>query len=301
MQRVPFAGVARVLRIAGVAGLLLAPLPAQAQRERLTVRAEALGGTSITRPTGTITGDQYTQRMVQVTLAHRLLRDQGNTILLLGGLWRGVEAGLPRTRASLRADEAPDAPTALQVATADVMVLKTFDERHTLISVVRPGLYGDAFRVEGAAFLDRIVSPRTTVGAGLSYGSAYGKVLPIPVVHIVSRPSRRVLVDALLPARGDVWWMPSKGLDLGVNASLIGAQYGLTASQQVGGADALRLANATLGSQVRWAPRGSKWQLLADGGLTVLRRLEYARGGDLVADLAPGNVPYLRLGAQRLF
>ncbi len=64
---------------------------------------------------------------------------------------------------------------------------------------------------------------------------------------------------------------------------------------------ALRLANATLGSQVRWAPRGGKWQLLVDGGMTVVRRLEYARGGDLVADLAPGNVPYLRLGAQRLF
>ena len=149
---------------------------------------------------------------------------------LLGGLWRGVEAGLPRTRASLRVDEAPDAQTALQVATADVMVLKTFDERHTLISVLRPGLYGDAFRVEGAAFVDRIVSSRTTIGAGLSYGSAYGKVLPIPVVHLVSRPSRRVLVDALLPVRGDVWWMPRKGFDLGVTASLIGAQYGLTAS-----------------------------------------------------------------------
>ena len=44
-----------------------------------------------------------------------------------------------------------------------------------------------------------------------------------------------------------------------------------------------------------------EWQITADAGMTVLRRLEYARNGRQVSDLAPGNVPYARLGLQRLF
>lgn len=275
--------------------------PLSAQRERITVRVEALGATTVARPAGTVARADHEQQAAQVTLAQRLIRQQGNTIVLLGGQWRGVRAALPVSPVQGQSGGATPDFTTLHVAAADLMLLRTFDDRHTLVSVLRPGLYGDAVRAEGAAFVDRIVSPRTTIGAGLSYASAFGRVLPIPVVHVVSRPSRRLLVDALLPARGDLWWMPRKGLDVGLNASLQGAQYGLSATQQVAGADALWLANATVGPQLRWAPGGGKWQLTGDAGMTVLRRLEYARDGRSVADLAPGNVPYVRLGAQRLF
>lgn len=295
MLRLPSHGYA-LLAVAALCGTAL-PASLEAQRERVVVRAESFGATDIVTPAGTAARDPYTQQAMQVTLAHRVVRDQGNTIVLLGGQWRGVQAALPRTR---RAGTTPDITT-LHVATAELMMLRTIGERHTLVGVLRPGLYGNDVRAEGAAFVDRIVSPRTTLGVGLSYASSFGKLLPIPVVHVVSRPSKRVLVDALLPARGDVWWMPRKGLDLGLNASLAGANYGLASEQQVAGADALWLANATLGPQVRWAPRGGKWQLSADAGYTVLRRLEYARGSRSVADLAPGNVPYARLGLQRLF
>lgn len=273
----------------------LAPARVAAQRERLTVRAEAFGATDIATPAGP--GDRaFRQQGAQATLAHRVLRDQGSTVLLLGAHWRGVRATLPRV-----AGAADDTPTDLHVATAELMLLRTVGDRHTVVGVARPGLYGDALRVEGALFVDRIVSPRTTLGVGMSYASSFGKLLPIPVVHVVARPRRRVLVDALLPARGDVWWMPRKGLDVGVNLSLAGANYALTPAQRVANADALWLANATAGPQVKWTPRGGKWQLSADAGMTVLRRLEYARGGRSVADLAPGNVPYARLGVQRLF
>jgi len=297
MLRLPSRGHA--LLAVAVAALCGTALPAslEAQRERVVVRAESFGATDIVTPSGTSAREPYTQQAMQVTLAHRLVRDQGNTIVLLGGQWRGVQAALPRTR---RTGTTPDVTT-LHVAAAELMMLRTIGERHTLVGVLRPGLYGNDVRAEGAAFVDRIVSPRTTLGVGLSYASSFGKLLPIPVVHVVSRPSKRVLVDALLPARGDVWWMPRKGLDLGVNASLAGANYGLAAEQQVAGADALWLANATVGPQVRWAPRGGKWQLSADAGYTVLRRLEYARGSRSITDLAPGNVPYARLGLQRLF
>ncbi|WP_043579298.1 hypothetical protein [Gemmatimonas phototrophica] len=292
------------LGVACLAGLLAAsvlPTTLAAQRERVTVRMESFGGTPVTVPAGTTAREEFTQQALQITLSQRLVRQQGNTIVLVGGQWRAVRAALPRAPLTNRPGAVGDAFTSLQVATAELMLLRSVGDRHTLVSLLRPGLYGDAFRVEGAAFVDRIVSPRTTIGAGLSYASSFGRLLPIPVVHVLSRPSRRLLVDALLPARGDLWWMPRKGLDVGLNASLVGAQYGLSETQRIAGSDALWLANATVGPQLRWAPRGGKWQLTGDAGMTVLRRLEYVRDGRRVADLAPGNVPYVRLGAQRLF
>jgi hypothetical protein len=195
----------------------------------------------------------------------------------------------------------------VHAVTADLWMLRTLNEKHTLVAVARPGVYGDLdaigdqWRLEGALFVDRIVSPRTTLGLGMSYASNFGRVLAVPVLHVVARPQRRVLIDALLPSRADLWWMPRKGLDLGVGASLTGAQYGLAnAVTQPQNATALQLANATIGPQLRWSPRG-KLQLTADAGTTVLRRLEYTRGSRTVADLTPGNVLFGRLGAQWLF
>jgi hypothetical protein len=290
--------VGRLLAAAvSASAIAAAPATAHAQRERVIVRAEALGGTSITRPDGSVVGDRFMQQSAQLQLAHRVVREQGRSVLLVGGMWRGVQAALPQPGTAANRD----ALTTLHVAVADLMLLRTAGERHTLVGVLRPGLYGETVRAEGAVFVDRMVSSRTTIGAGMSYASSFGKLLPIPVVHVLSRVSRRVLVDALLPARGDLWWMPRRGLDLGVNASLAGAQYGLGTAQQVAGANQLWLANATVGPQARWSPGGGKWQITADAGMTVLRRLAYARNGRQVADLAPGNVPYARLGLQRLF
>ncbi|MCA2982698.1 hypothetical protein [Gemmatimonas sp.] len=296
-MRLPAARPADTMMALAAGLLAAAPATVHAQRERAIVRAESFGGTTVQRPAGTVGRDSYTQQGVQVQLSHRVVREQGRSIVLLGGQWRGVQVALPQPSGARE----PNTLTTLHVAAADLMLLRTVGERHTVVGVLRPGLYGESVRAEGALFVDRIVSPRTTVGAGLSYGSAYGKLLPIPVVHVLSRVSRRVLVDALLPARGDIWWMPRRGLDLGVNASLAGAQYGLSTAQQVAGANQLWLANATVGPQARWSPGGGKWQVTADAGFTVLRRLEYARDGRSVADLAPGNVPYARLGLQRLF
>lgn len=296
---------------AAALALLALPTASHAQRERLVVRVDAFGGTAITRPSNTIPPAEFTQQSVQLQAAHRVLLDGGNTMLLIGAQYRGVRVALPAAvpASSLSIPPATsEASTDLHVAAADLWLLRTLDDRHTLVTVLRPGVYGDLedagaqWRTEGAVFVDRIVSPRTTVGVGLSYGSNFGRVLPIPVVHVVARPKRRVLVDALLPARADLWWMPRKGLDLGLGAGLVGAQYGLARPNQVvAGADALWLANATVGPQLRWAPQGGKLQLTADGGATVIRRLRYARGGTELADLAPGNVLFGRAGVQWLF
>ncbi len=295
----------RPLRTAPVLLLscVLALHPLHAQRERLAVRLDGFAGTTLSAPAGTRVPADATQRGIFLSDAHRLLRDDGNTMILVGAQYRGMQVTLPS-----RLSDSPANATALHVATADLWLLRTLNDRHTLVTVLRPGVYGDLddvgaqLRVEGAVFVDRILSPKATVGVGLSYASSFGRVLPIPVVHVVARPRRQILVDALLPARADVWWLPRKGLDIGFNAALSGAQYGLAdANQVVPGSNALWLANATAGPQVRWAPSGGKVQFTADAGLTVLRRLRYARNGDELADLDPGNVPYARLGVQWLF
>lgn len=283
---------------------LLLPLiaaGASAQRERAVVRVESFGGTSITAPAGSAAAESFGQSAQQVQLSHRMLRDGGNTMVLVGGLWRRVTLDLPATGGAV-----PD-PATLDVATADLWVARTLDDTRTLFVVLRPGLYGDGadvgsqLRLEGAVFVDKIRSPRTTVGYGLSLSSNYGRVLPIPVVHVVARPRRQLLVDALLPARADLWWLPRRGLDIGVGAALTGAQYALSDQNRLSTADRLWLANATIGPQLRWSPMGGKLQVTADVGTTVLRRAIYADGSKEVADLSPGNVGYARLGLNLLF
>jgi hypothetical protein len=298
---------ARRLLLTAIALLPLLAPRAEAQRERAVLRVERLGGTAVTAPPATAGGRRFEPLSVQASAAHRMvLGSEGGTLLLTGLTARVVRAELPV--GTPIGGALPEARTStLTVATADLWLLHTLGDRHTLVTVLRPGLYGDGeavgdqLRVEGAAFVDRIVSARTTLGLGLSFGSNFGQLLPIPVLHVLARPARQVLVDALLPARADVWWIPRKGLDLGVGTALSGAQYGLAGTGRPADADALRYANATLGPQLRWAPGGGSMQLTLDGGITVLRRLRYARGGTEVADLDPGNVGYARAGVQWLF
>lgn len=277
----------------------LLPATAVAQRERAVLRAEAFAGAA-NDATTELGASDVEQQSMQAAVSHRLLRNGGNTMFLIGAQYRDTRVVHPSRGTSTLTQR-------LGVVNADLWMLHTLNAKHTLIAVARPGVYGDLdaigdqWRLEGALFVDRIVSPRTTLGLGMSYASNFGRVLAVPVLHVVARPRRRLLVDALLPSRADLWWIPRKGLDVGVGASLTGAQYGLAANAtQPENATALQLANATIGPQLRWTPRG-KLQLTADAGTTVLRRLEYTRGSRTVADLAPGNVVFGRLGAQWLF
>ena len=80
--------VGRLLAAAvSASGMAVAPATAHAQRERVIARAEALGGTSIARPDGSVVGDRYTQQSAQLQLAHRVVRewqitaDAGMTVL----------------------------------------------------------------------------------------------------------------------------------------------------------------------------------------------------------------------------
>lgn len=143
------------------AALLALPTTAQAQRERAVLRLESLGGTTIVAPAGTRATDDMTQQVLQLQAAHRLVRDGGKTIVTIGGLFRNVRLALPTPSAMANEDGTVD----LVMATAEIGLVRRLNQRHTLVSLVRPGAFGtlaDAgqLRVEGAVFVDRVLSAR---------------------------------------------------------------------------------------------------------------------------------------------
>lgn len=289
---------------------LLLPGTACAQREQLSLRIEQFGGVDVGTARGSTRPIDYELRQLTATVGVRTVRGRDdNTVLVNGLFYRRSDVGFGGVGSEDRA---------LHAVYYDFLALRTLDDRHTLAVALRPGLFGtldyelgDQFRLEGAVFVDRLLTPRTTVGLGLSYTSNLGRVLPIPVVHIVHRRGRRVLIDGLLPSRLDLWYFPRKGVEVGLNAQLSGFQYFIGQAPQSapptppGGTaiilrnPELQLANAIIGPQVRWNATG-KWFLSADAGVTVLRR--YTVGtGRREGPLDPANTGLVRIGLQRMY
>ncbi|MCU0633692.1 MAG: DUF6268 family outer membrane beta-barrel protein [Gemmatimonadaceae bacterium] len=294
---------------AAVAGLLvLGATRLSAQREQLSLRIEQFGGArapvDFAQPPRDL--DMRLWQLTATAGVRNMLDADGNTVLTNGVFYRRSVLDARLLGRSIGTET-------LHALYYDFLALRTLDDRHTLAVAVRPGLFGnlerdlgDQFRAEGAAFIDRVVSPRTTLGLGMSYTSNLGRVLPIPVLHIVHRRGRSMLIDGLLPSRLDVWWFPRKGLEVGLNAQLSGFQYHVAdapAPSPVPGtltfvAPTRQLANAVVGPQVRWNATG-KWYLSLDAGVTVLRRLSYEDGTENA--LTPRNTGLVRLGLQRMY
>lgn len=304
--------IRRLVRPAVVAACLAGAGPLWAQREQLSLRVEQFGRADAQTTPGVFPRDFLDTRQVTLTAAHRSVRGaEGNTVLVNGIFYR---------RTDLRTPRIPGRDPTLHALYYDLLVLRTLDDKHTLAVAVRPGLFGNLdgelgrqFRVEGATFVDRIMTPRTTIGLGLSYTSNFGRVLPVPVLHVVHRRGRKVLIDGLLPSRLDVWYFPRKGIELGLNAQLSGFQYHFSENvtfplggDSGGGASVvslqapqIQLANATIGPQLRWNAAG-KWYLSADAGATVVRRFTFGVGrGERAVD--PANAAFARVGVQRMF
>jgi hypothetical protein len=291
--------------------LVVGAPPLAAQREQLALRIEQFAESRATPAGLEALAPTIGLRQVTLTAGVRTVtgRDD-NTVLVNGGFYRRSDLDL-RVRGG-------SSLTTVHALYYDFLALRTLDDRHTVAVALRPGLFGDLagdlgeqFRLEGAVFVDRVLSPRTTIGAGLSYTSGFGRVLPIPVVHLVHRRGRRVLVDGLLPARLDVWWFPRKGVELGVNAQLSGFQYAIgeytppraPARPPASGAGplptGLELANAIVGPQARWNPAG-RWWLSLDAGWAVVRRATFT-SGPVEGAWAPAGAGVLRLGVQRQY
>jgi hypothetical protein len=297
----------RLIHLLPVFGAVIVAQPVSAQREQLSLRVEQFGESDVLSRVGLPDRASFDLRQTTLTAAHRsILGTDGNTVLVNGVFYRRSDLG----------GELGD--QTLHALYYDFLALRTLNDRHTLAVAVRPGLFGNLdeelgqqFRVEGAVFVDRIITPRTTIGLGASYTSNFGRVIPVPVLHIVHRRGRKVLIDGLLPSRLDIWYFPRKGVELGLNTQLSGFQYYVGAELRPqpavpppGAAVSFRtpeiqLANATIGPQLRWNAF-EKWYLSADAGATVLRRYTFGLGSREFA-LEPSNAWFARVGLQRMF
>ena len=304
-----------------VAGLLsIAATPAHAQREQWAARWEAFGRgatdtpwTPAGAPVATLLDTGITAQ--QVTLQGGLRRVYGkdqNLMVLHGVVARAARLGLPWPQNAVPGTPVARQPLDLYALQYDFWWLNSISDVTTVGVIARPGLFTngvniglDHFRLEGAVFVDRVVGDNTTLGLGLAYGSNFGVAIPVPVLHVVHRGGSKVLIDGFLPQRLTAWWFPRKGLDVGLEAQLFGAQYRLgDPAAQPRGAGQFQFANGTVGPVLRWNMFG-KTYLNVEAGTTVIRRFNFARfatgPGEAVVGYGPGNAPYVKLGVVALY
>lgn len=292
----------------------IAGRPLAAQRDAWAVRYEAYGsgtvGTPWTppgAPPATLADSSVTARQLTVQGAIRRIYGRDQEVLVIHGLVaRATTVGLPLPNATGPGARTRDTRS-LYALQYDFWWLNSVSERTTIGVIARPGIFTDGVQVgldhvrfEGAAFVDRIVSDRTTLGVGLAYGSNFGVAVPVPVLHVVHRRGTKFLLDGFIPQRVTAWWYPRKGLDVGLEAQLFGAQYRLgDPATQPRRAGQFQYANGTIGPVLRWTAFG-KTALSLEGGMTFIRRFNFARfatgPGEAVVGYGPGNAPWVRAG-----
>lgn len=306
--------------VGALALVSIAARPAAAQREQWAVRYEGIGRADTPRPwtppgapLAPLAEEGLTARQLVVQGGVRRVYGKDQTLMVLHGLvGRMARVDLPLPNGAIPGSTATRTSLDLYALQYDLWWLNSVSDVTTIGVIARPGIFTDGvnvgldhFRVEAAAFVDRIVSDRTTLGLGVAYGSNFGVAVPVPVLHVVHRRGSKVLIDGFLPQRLTAWWFPRKGLDLGLEAQLFGAQYRLgDPAAQPRGAGQFQFANGTVGPVLRWNIAG-KTSVSLEAGTTFIRRVNYAAfatgPGEAVLGYGPGNAPYVKLGLVSLY
>ncbi|MEO1021926.1 MAG: DUF6268 family outer membrane beta-barrel protein [Bacteroidota bacterium] len=201
----------------------------------------------------------------------------------------------------------------LHLIQADFLLMRSLNKKWLLYTLARPmlatdfdGITLDAARVEAAIFTEYRFSRKFRGGLGLSRSSGFGRVLWIPLARVFYRPTKRILVDGILPSRVDAWYLPNKQWEVGLGVSLIGAQFSVN-EDTYGSADQLGWANGITSLQVKRLLKG-KWYAQFDAGISVVPRQEFTRYDynlfptrDVIFDLDPDLTPVLRFGVFKTF
>jgi hypothetical protein len=184
-------------------------------------------------------------------------------------------------------------------------LLYSIDETYSLIANLRVGAFSDLqkmgrddFRIEGAVVIDRFISDRLTVGGGLGRVSNFGRVIFVPLVHIVWSISERWLLDAMLPGRLDLMYLPTPKLEAGLSFNILGSRYAIESDERK--IDSLGVAQMNLGPVVRYQIAPSVY-LTAESGVAFARRLSLMDENTEIREFSPNNEIYLRTGLQYRF
>ena len=249
-------------------------------RDRFSASYEQLGAAS------GVNANAY-----EVNGNHRIFLDaDGASLLTIGAQYRSLQlesGGLGYRR--------------LQMIVPQISLAQILSDEYTLIAYARPGFFGDfaqdfgrSFRLEGGALVTRVFSDKLTVGLGAGRGSNFGRDLTVPLLQVLWLPTPTIMIDAVLPVKAEVWYLPSKTWEYGALFNIVGSLYRFDDPAFQMQASQIGFANMNLGLAVRRNLHGSAY-VSFEGGWTVSRRLEFSNGRNSVQENIPGGVPYGRV------
>lgn len=193
----------------------------------------------------------------------------------------------------------------------DFLVLHSLSDAYTLVATLRPGIFSDMknitrehFRLEGAFFVDKQMSDNFTMGLGIARSSNFGRVLLLPILHVLYFGGSSFMLDVLLPSRAELWFYPSKSIETGVTVSLSGSQYAVGEPNPLS-ANQFGFANATVSPIIRYN-LVSKLYLSTELGYAFVRRVELVNNrlegnARFVQQFNPNNIWFLRFGVQMMY
>jgi hypothetical protein len=223
------------------------------------------------------------------------LDEEGNSLLQVG----------LQTRRTELAGFGSALPDDVWMVVPQANYLHSINEKYSILANLRAGAFSDFqrfgsddLRVEGAIVLDRIQSDQFTWGLGLGRVSNFGRVIFVPLVHIIWTINEKWLFDAMLPGKFDLLYMPSSKWELGLSFNIIGSRYAIESDQRK--IDGLGVGQMNLGPQARYQIAPSLY-VTAESGLAFARRLSLMDGNTEITEIEPNNEAYLRCGLQYRF
>jgi hypothetical protein len=153
-------------------------------------------------------------------------------------------------------------------------------------------------RAEGAVVLDVFENESFTWGAGIGRVSNFGRVIYVPLFHIVWSISPKWMMDAMLPGRLDLLYLPSSKLETGLSFNILGSRYNIERKERR--VDSIGVAQMNLGPMMRYQISPSLY-LAVESGLAFARRVSLMDQNTEVREFNPNNEIFLRSGLQYRF
>ncbi|MFQ3596994.1 MAG: DUF6268 family outer membrane beta-barrel protein [Chloroherpetonaceae bacterium] len=282
-----------------------------AQREQVGLRVENFGSSGFSNPLVAVASPnpRFSAQQAHLNFNFRtILGEEGETVIYNGFQYRFLRANFDDV---VFANLAYPSTREYHFLFYDFLVLHSLSDAYTLVATLRPGIFSDFknltrehFRLEGAFFIDRQMSESLTLGLGIARSSNFGRVLLLPIVHVLYFGGSSYMLDVLLPSRAELWFYPTKSLEAGVNLSLSGSQYAIGEANSLS-ANQFGFANATVSPIARYN-LFSKFYLSTELGYTFVRRVELVDNrlkgeARFVQQFNPNNTWFLRFGVQVMY
>ena len=299
--------------------LFLFPSILFAQREQAGLRVEQFGNASLSKPLVPLVDEAragFSAQQAHLNFSFRtIIGEEGETIITNGLQYRFLRATFDKvifsSLGNLQVTYPYPREQEYHFLFYDFLVLHSLSDAYTLVATFRPGIFSDFknitrdhFRLEGAVFVDKQLGESLTMGLGIARSSNFGRVLLLPILHILYFGGSTFMLDVLLPSRAELWFYPTKSLEAGVAISLSGSQYAIGEANPLQ-ANQFGFANATVSPILRYN-LFSKFYLSTELGYTFVRRVELVNNrlegeARFVQQFNPANIWFLRLGMQVVY